>query len=124
MQNLLLFIDGVINIILGILLLFFPIGLVNFLRLPGTEGLFYAQILGAVLTGIGIALFIERFRQPDQMIGLGLGGAISINLCAGCVLLLWLIFGNLQLSFYGNLVLWILVTILIGISAFELASRK
>jgi hypothetical protein len=120
MQNSLLFIDGVINLILGILLLIFPLSVVTFLGLPGTEGQFYAQILGAVLTGIGIALFIERFRQPHQLVGLGLAGAISINLCGGIVLSLWLLFGSLSLSLYGTITLWLLVLILIGLSLFEL----
>jgi hypothetical protein len=102
------------------MLLLFPIGLVNLLGLPGIEGLFYAQILGGVLTGIGIALFMERFRKPRRLVGLGLGGAISINLCGGFVLLVWLIFGNWHFSTYGNLFLWILVAILLGLSLFEL----
>jgi hypothetical protein len=53
-------------------------------------------------------------------VGLGLGGAIAINLCRGGVLALWLIFGNLNLPIKGHVILWILVILLAGISSIEL----
>jgi hypothetical protein len=47
---------------------------------------FYPNALGGVLSGIGIALLIEAFREPNGLVGLGLGGAIAINLCDGFTL--------------------------------------
>ena len=72
--------------------------------------------------GITIALTIEAFRKPtnNNNIGLGLLGAICINLCGGFVLLLWLVFGNLNLPFMGSLFLWTLDVILLFISTIEL----
>jgi len=73
-----------------------------------------------VLFGIGIALLIEVLKKREMNTGLGLWGAISINICGGIVLGLWLIFGNLSLPLKGVIFLWVLVAILIGISLIEL----
>ena len=115
----LILIDSIINLILGLVLLAYSEPLVNFLGLPVTDLNFYPNILGAILFGIGIALFIE-LKRKDEFIGLGLGGAISINMMGGIVLFLWLVFGRLNIPIQGKIILWILDTILIGISSLEL----
>ena len=119
-----LFVDAVINLILGILLLAFSPWIINFLGVPNTDLYFYPNILGGVLFGIGIALLIECFAKSKLFVGLGLGGAISINICGGIVLALWLIFGNLSIPLKGIIFLWILVFILVGISSVELLFYK
>jgi hypothetical protein len=111
-----LLVDATINLVLGVLLIIFPQWLVLLLGIPNAMPGFYAGILGGVLFGIGIALLIQYFRGND---GLGLTGAISINLCAGAVLAGWLCFGNLNLPLRGQVFLWVLVVVLIGISSFE-----
>lgn len=116
----LLLIDAGINLSLGLLLLIFPRSLIAMLEIPGAESAFYPSILGAVLIGIGVALFIERYQPRPGMVGLGIGGAIAINLCGGAALSMWLIFGGLTVSTLGFLVLAGLALILIGISAVEL----
>ena len=80
---------------------------------------FYPNILGAILFGIGIALLIE-YRRTGEFIGLGLGGAVSINMMGGIVLFFWLAFGNLNIPAHGKIILWILDVVLIGISSMEL----
>jgi len=113
--RLLLFIDTVINLVLGCLLVTFPGSVVSALGVPGAESAFYPSILGAVLLGIGIALLIEIVKGR----GLGLMGAVSINLCGGIVLGGWLLFGGLHLSVRGYVFLWALVALLVGVSAIE-----
>ena len=108
-----LFLDAIINLILGILLLTFSQPIVKFLGVPNTDQYFYPNILGG-------ALLIECYRKSDSFIGLGLGGAISINMCGGLILALWLLFGNLTIPIGGKIFLWILVVILVGISCIEL----
>ena len=54
------------------------------------------------------------------MVGLGLGGAVAINLSGGFVLLLWLIFGDLDIPLKGYFFLWSLALILVGISLIEI----
>ncbi len=114
-----LLIDALINLFLGIVLLAFSDGIVRVFGIPGTQARFYPNILGAVLIGIAIALITEYFRKPGGIVGLGLGGAVAINLCGGIVLVLWLIFGNLELPLRGQIILWILAVLLIVISLIE-----
>lgn len=111
--------DAAINIILGILLLAFPSGLVKALGIPMADPSFYPTILGAVLLGIGLALLLECYRKTNRFVGLGLGGAIAINLCGGLVLAAWLLSEKLTLPLRGNILLWFLVTLLVGISLLE-----
>ena len=116
-----LLIDAFINLILGILLLAYSPELVRILGVPLSDNYFYPNILGAVLFGIGIALIIEACRKhKDKFIGLGLPGAISINICGGLVLFLWLLSGELNLPQKGLIFLWILDILLLGISSVEL----
>jgi hypothetical protein len=116
----LLTIDAAINLALGVLLVIFPQYLVSVLGIPNSDSAFYPSIFGAVLFGIGIALLLERFIGSK---GLGLFGAISINLSGGIVLAVWLLSGRLLLPPRGFVFLWILVLILIGISSFELLAQ-
>ncbi len=82
------------------------------------------MILGAVLFGIGIALIWEGIRGDGQLVGLGLGGAIAINLSGGLALTGWLLFGDLSLPLRGQLFLWGLASILVLISLAELRMRS
>ena len=119
MRKELLKIDGIINLALGVMLIAFPSGIIRALGIPGGDGAFYANILGGVLFGVGVALVIESFRPPLKVVGLGLGGAVSINLGGGIVLGLWLASGRLPLSTLGAIVGWSLVILLVGLSVIE-----
>ncbi len=119
-RSTLLTIDGIINLILGTLLIIFSDGWVRLLGVPPAANAFYANILGGVLFGIGIALMLETRNKTGNSVGLGLGGAIAINLCGGLVLLGWLAFGHLALPLRGLIFLWFLVLLLVGMSAVEL----
>ena len=113
--------DAFINFILGVLLLAYSPRLVNFLGVPYSDNFFYPNILGAIFIGITIALIIEAFRKhSDRFTGLGLIGAISINLSGGLVLLFWLLFGKLNLPLKGMIFLWILDILLVVVSFIEL----
>jgi hypothetical protein len=120
----LLIVDAIINLILGILLLTFNSTVVFLLGIPKTDQLFYPSVFGAVLIGIGIALFVERFKTIERIRGLGLYGAVIINLCGGIVLAAWLLFGNLIMPLRGFIFLGSLVMLLIAISLLELRANK
>ena len=122
-RNTLLIIDGLVNLALGIVLLLFPSSLVAYLGVPGAENSFYPNILGGVLFGIAIALFLESRSTAGNTTGLGLLGAVVINLCAGLVLGAWLLWGNLELPVRGTVFLWSLVILLVGISSIELSTK-
>lgn len=121
--SVLLVVDAAINFLLGLLLLGFSRPLTRLLGVPHTEVAFYPTILGGVLFGIGIALMIEAYRKPDGLAGLGLGGAVAINLCGGIVLLIWLVSNALDLPLRGIVFLWTLAIVLVGISAAELLAH-
>lgn len=117
-----LLVDAIINLVLGATLLWFRLT-ATWLGIPDSASAFYPMILGGVLFGIGLALLWETFRQDSQPIGLGLGGAVAINLSGGAVLALWLLLGDLGLPARGQAILWSLVIILFSISAVELLAR-
>ncbi|MBC2734977.1 MAG: hypothetical protein HF981_11530 [Desulfobacteraceae bacterium] len=121
--SVLLVIDAAINFLLGLLLLGFSRPLTDLLGVPYTTVSFYPTILGGVLFGIGVALTIEAFRHPKGLVGLGLGGAVAINLCGGMVLLIWLVSGALDLPLRGLLFLWTLAVALVGISTAEMLAH-
>lgn len=114
-----LLLDALINLVLGIILLVLSPPIIEVLGLPVTDQYFYPNILGAILFGIGIALIIEFYRKESTFVGLGLAGAITINMCGGIVLLLWLIWGHLSLPATGKIILWVLAVLLVGISGLE-----
>lgn len=51
--------DAAINLLLGIALISFPRFIVKAFGLPPARPIFYANILGGVLFGTGIALILE-----------------------------------------------------------------
>jgi hypothetical protein len=113
--------DALINLILGILLIFYSTNLANFFGLPVVKNNFYPNILGSIFIGITIALLIEVRRiGSDLTSGLGLTGALAINLCGGFMLMFWLLSGNLEIPLKGEIILWILDILLIVLSGIEL----
>ena len=119
-----LLVDSVINFLVGVLLLIFPTGVIEFLGIPIARNAFYPGILGAILIGIGIALFYEWSRKKPDIIGLGIGGAIIINACVGLALLAWLLFGRLDIPIRGHIILWCLVLIIVVIITVEIIKVK
>lgn len=123
-QSALLSIDAAVNLVLGGLLLLFPAGVLEILGLPKVSHHFYTTILGAVIFGIGVALLIDLFGAARGIRGLGLGGAIAINLCGGGVLLLWLLFRPFVLPIRGHVVLWSVAVVVLGIGIVELITKS
>ena len=123
-KRLLLVLDGIVNLILGFLLLFYPARLMLAFNLPGVESFFYVNLLGGVLFGIGLALLLERYSDTFRMRGLGIGGAILINFCGAGVLVYWLLYGNMDLPLGGNLFLWSIAIIVIGVAFAEMISKS
>ena len=118
----LLELDGIGNVLLGLPLLLFPGPVSSFLGLTPVDATFYPAILGAVFVGIGVALLVERFRP--SLGGLGLGGAMSINLTFGVVLAGWLVLADVELPVRGLVVPSSLAVILVGISLAEAFSLR
>ncbi len=121
----LLIVDASVNLVLGLALLLFPQPLTQWLGVPIPSSAFYPSILGGVLIGISLALFLEHYRRLVGLTGLGIGGALVINLCGASTLVVWLIWGDLHLSIRGFVVLWGIAAIVLGVGGLELidASR-
>ena len=119
-DKILLLIDSIVNIIIGLLLLCYPLGIGKVLGLPDPGDNFYVLILGAVILGIGVALFFELEYYDRGIRGLGLEGAIIINILASVVLIIILIAGKLNVSFTALIILWFIgiLVFLIGIVEF------
>jgi hypothetical protein len=117
-------IDGIINLVLGILLLLFPLGMAELLGVPQSDVNFYPTILGAVIFGIGIALLIERYGFAQNIRGLGLGGAIAINLCGALALLVWLVSTPLNIPLRGQVILWAIAVIVLLVGIVEILAKS
>ena len=120
-ENRLLAADAVINHILGLFLLFYPEPLVRALGLPQSGSGFYQTILAGVLIGIGVAL--QQASRGNSR-GLGLDGAIAINLCGGGILTAWLVAAPQTFSPTGRITLWVVAVLVVGIACVELIHRR
>ena len=118
-----LLIDGIVNLILGILLLLFPFGVAEILGVPLPETNFYPTILGGVIFGIGIALLLEAYGERWGVRGLGLGGAIVINFCGAGILALWLVFKPLNVPLHGLIILWVIAICVLGLGILEVLAK-
>lgn len=123
-HEILLTIDGIVNLGIGILLLLVPVGMAEILGVPRSNLDFYPTILGGVIFGIGIALLIERYGYSRNIRGLGLGGAIPINFCAATTLLVWLVCSSLNLPVRGYIFLWSIVILVFGIGIAEIVAKS
>jgi hypothetical protein len=119
----LLTIDAAADLILGALLVAAPRQVIQWIGAPRPSTAFYPSILGAVLFGIGVALLIERFQRGPTSSGLGILGAIWINLSGGVVLAGWLLLGRLRIPARGIVALWCIAAIVLSIGTVELVSR-
>jgi hypothetical protein len=123
-HEVLLTIDGIINLILGIILLLFPVGVAELLGVPKSPENFYPTILGAVIFGIGIALLMERYGLSKHIRGLGLGGAIAINLCGALALFVWLLCCPLQIPLRGYVILWSIAIVVVAVGIVEVVTKS
>jgi len=123
-SKILLLIDGVVNLLLGMLLLLFPFGMAQVFGVPQSNSNFYPTILGAVIFGIGIALLLEAYGKPGGIHGLGLAGAIAINFCGAGVLTLWLIIFPFNLPLRGYIILWTIAIVVLALGFIELFGKS
>ena len=120
----LLLIDGIINLLLGMLLLLFPFGMAQLFGVLQPNSNFYPTILGAVIFGIGIALLLEAYGKPHGIHGLGIAGAIAINFCGAGVLTLWIISDPFNLPLRGYIILWAIAIIVLTLGFIELLGKS
>lgn len=118
-HRVLLGIDASVNLLLGLILVLAPAGAIRILGLPNAGTYFYTTVLGSVLIGIGIALLLSL----KSFAGLGLLGAIVINLCGAAAAAVWLLLAPSWVSDRGRAVLWLAVVVVFGIAIVELLAK-
>jgi peptidoglycan/LPS O-acetylase OafA/YrhL len=123
-SKILLLVDGIVNLLLGILLLLFPFGMAQVFGVPQSNSNFYPTILGAVIFGIGVSLFLEVYGKPRGIHGLGLVGAVVINFCGAGVLTLWLISDPFKLPLRGYIILWTIAIVVLALGCVELFGKS
>jgi len=123
-SKIILLIDGIVNLLLGMLLLLFPFGLAQVFGVPQANSNFYPTILGAVIFGIGISLLLEVYGKPRGIHGLGLPGAIVINFCGAGVLAMWLIIVPFNLPLRGYIILWAIALVVLALGFIELLGKS
>ena len=123
MRPTLLHVDAAINLALGVLLLWFPVSVVEWLGIPRSEPGFYRGVLGAVVFGIGVALWIEARRTSGEA-GLGMAGAVAINLAGAIAILGWVAFGDLELPTRGAVTLVLVAVVVLAVGIAEIRSIR
>ncbi len=121
-SKLLLIIDAGVNLLLGALLLSFPLGTATWLGVPSADSAFYPTILGGVLFGIGLALLLEAYGSQRAVRGLGIAGAIAINFCGAGVLAVWLLATSLRIPLRGQILLGTIAVVVLALGMIELVS--
>ena len=96
---------AVFYLCLGVVLITFPAAIVEALGLPDSDRAFYPSVLGGVLIGIGLAFWMQVRNTAVISRGLGVLGAVIINISGGTVLAAWLVFGDLEIPLRGVIVL-------------------
>ena len=108
------------NLALGALLVLYPTWLAQALGMPPVATNFFPNVLGGVLFGIGLALLIAWHGGRQ---GLGIDGAIAINLCGAGVVAGWLLLAPQAIPARGRITLWIIALLVLGIGLVELRHR-
>jgi hypothetical protein len=119
MAQQLLWIECLFKLSVGVMLMLGPRVLARVLGLPPAESPFWPRVLGGLLTGVAAAAFIEVKLKAGS--GLGLGGAIGINLAGVAILVSLLILGQTGPHRRGRAVLWILSGVLATLALVEIA---
>lgn len=115
----LLWLETILKLTAGALLVLAPLTTIKVLGLPPAAGGFWPRLLGAVLAGIGAAAFLAGASNGAR--GLGLAGLIVINLFGAAILALTALFGSGAPTRRGTLALWLLVVLLLVLVLLEIA---
>lgn len=116
----LLWIETLLKLSGGLVLVLAPLTAVKVLGLPTTDSAFWPRLLGAVLIGLAAALFVEgRFGGTPR--GLGVAGCLVVNVIAAATIIGQLVLTRRPPTNRGQAVLWLLVILLLLLVAFEIA---
>lgn len=115
----LLWLETLLKFSAGLLLVLAPLSAIRLLGLPRTESGFWPRLVGTLLVGLAVALFLEGSTGAH---GLGLAGCIVINLLGASVLASSLLVEAGPPSARGRGITWAVVLILVLLSILEIAN--
>lgn len=116
----LLWIETLLKLSAGLLLVLAPGGVIRLFGLPRTDTGFWPRLLGAVLVGLGGALFLEGRVAGSH--GLSLAGCVIVNVSAVSIMTTLLVLEAGPPSVRGRATMWMLVLLLILLSILEIAN--
>src|SRR5690606_34240878 len=116
----LLWIETILKLSGGLVLLTMPRVAVKVLGLPAGDSSFWPRLLGAVLIGMAGGFYIEGARADSK--GLALAAAILVSLAAAGTVAAQLVIMRSAPTQRGAAVLWLLVALLFFLSLLEIAS--
>ena len=120
MLDQILWFDALLKLVAGLPLALLPQAAIAVFGLPRVQNGFYARLFGAVLVGLALAIIVEG-RSGHTQAGLGPGGALSVNVAGGIVLIGQIVFGRSDLTLRGRLLCWGIVAALSALSIAEFA---
>ena len=115
----LLWIETLLKLTGGLVLMLLPLTTIRVLGLQRTDGGFWPRLLGAVLLGLAAASYVEGATPGSR--GLGLAGSVLINLSGAGMLIVLLALDRASPSSRGRLLLWIVAVLLVALSFVEIA---
>jgi hypothetical protein len=115
----LLWIELVMKLAGGLLLVLVPLTTIAVLGLPRAETAFWPRQLGAALIGLSAATFMDASARLGH--GLSLGGSFVINLATGGTLVAVLFLGQGPSTMRGRIVMWGLALATLGLTLVEIA---
>jgi hypothetical protein len=115
----LIWIELLVKLSGGVLLIALPRTFARLIGLPTPTELFWARLLGGVLIGLALASLLESHFLQRR--GIGLAGHIVINLTVAFTLAGLLILGQAGRTRRGKVLLSIFIAFLVVLSLVELA---
>lgn len=115
----LLWLETLLKLAGGVLLLLAPLTTIRALGLPASATGFWPRVVGALLVGMAVATYIEGAWTGSR--GLGLAGLVVINLTGAAVIALAALLGHAAPTRRGAFALWVLVALLVSLSLLEIA---
>lgn len=122
MSDQLLWFETLLKGSIGLILIFLPITAARMAGLPHGNVAFWPRLFGAALLGIAGAFAVEGYNLAGGAIeakGLGLGGAVIINLTTIVSLFGTLIFSAVATR-RGKVLIWLMILVLLFLTLFEI----
>lgn len=120
MLHQLLWLETLLKLAGGLVLIIAPNAAARVLGLPSARPSLWPRLLGAVLIGLAAATYIEGALPGSR--GLGLGGAIAINLASAAMIFSLVVLNRGVETGRGRVALSLLAGLLVLLSLFEIAA--